>query len=225
MNIKHVFFDLDHTLWDFDRNSELTFNQIFKEQNIPLNIKDFLEVYMPINLNYWRLYREDKISKPDLRYSRLKDSFDALKYTVSDSLIKKISEDYITYLPNHNHLFDGTIEVLEYLKEKYTLHIITNGFEEVQNLKIQQSGIAKYFKEIITSESVGVKKPNPKVFEFALKKANAIPQDSIMIGDSYEADIKGALNFGMIAIYFTQNKNKESGVLTINTLLELKKYL
>lgn len=225
MSIKHIFFDLDHTLWDFDKNSELTFNQIFKEQNIQLNVEDFLEVYMPINLNYWRLYREDKISKSDLRYNRLKDSFEALNYSISDDLINKISEDYIAYLPNHNHLFEGTIEVLEYLKEKYELHIITNGFEEIQNLKMQKSGIDKYFKEIITSESVGVKKPNPKVFEFALKKTNAIPQDSIMIGDSYEADIKGALNFGMTAIYFTHNKNKESGVLSVNNLLELKKYL
>lgn len=225
MNIKHVFFDLDHTLWDFDRNSELTFNQIFKEQNILLNIKDFLEVYMPINLNYWRLYREDKISKSDLRYSRLKDSFDALKYTISDGLINKISEDYITYLPNHNNLFEGTIEVLEYLNEKYILHIITNGFEEVQNLKLQKSGIAKYFNEIITSESVGVKKPNPKIFEFAINKVNTISEDSIMIGDSYEADVMGALNFGMLAIHFTCNKNKESGVLSVNNLLELKNYL
>ncbi|MBA6155599.1 noncanonical pyrimidine nucleotidase, YjjG family [Tenacibaculum sp. S7007] len=225
MNIKHIFFDLDHTLWDFDRNSELTFSQIFKEQNIQLKIKDFLEVYMPINLNYWRLYREDKIPKSDLRYNRLKDSFESLNYTISDDLINKISEDYITYLPSHNYLFEGTIEILEYLSKKYKLNIITNGFEEVQNLKLQKSGIAKYFKEIITSESVSVKKPNPKIFEFALKKANAIPQNSIMIGDSYEADIKGALNFGMIAIYFTHNKNKESGVLSVNNLLELKNYL
>ena len=134
MNIKHIFFDLDHTLWDFDRNSELTFQQIFEEQNIEISIKDFLTVYMPINLNYWRLFREDKISKSDLRYSRLKDSFQALKFEISDNLINIVSEDYITYLPNHNYLFEGTIELLDYLSEKYELHIITNGFEEVQNL-------------------------------------------------------------------------------------------
>ncbi len=225
MNIKHIFFDLDHTLWNFDKNSELTFKQIFKEQNIQLNVEDFLEVYMPINLNYWRLYREDKISKSDLRYSRLKDSFDAVNYNITDELINKISEGYISYLPNHNHLFDGDIEVLEYLKEKYELHIITNGFEEVQNLKMQKSGILKYFKEIITSESVGVKKPNPKVFEFALSKANTIAGDSIMIGDSYEADVMGALNVGMLAIHFTNDNNKNSGVLSTNHLLELKNYL
>ncbi len=226
MNIKHIFFDLDHTLWDFDKNSKLTFNQIFQEQNINIPINDFLNVYMPINLNYWRLYREDKVSKSDLRYKRLKETFDELNYTISNDLINKISEDYILYLPNHNHLFDGTIEVLEYLKEKYTLHIITNGFEEVQNLKMQKSRILKYFKEIITSESVGVKKPNPKIFDFALKKANALAEDSVMIGDSYEADVIGALNVGMLAIHFINEKsNKESGVIAIKKLLELKKYL
>lgn len=225
MNVTHIFFDLDHTLWDFDRNSKLTFQQIFKEQNILLEINDFLEVYVPVNLAYWKLYREDKISKSGLRFNRLKDVFDALNYKVSDGLINKISEDYINYLPNHNHLFDGTIEILEYLNKKYELHIITNGFEEVQNLKMQKSGIKQYFKEIITSESVGVKKPNPKVFEFALLKAKVTAQNSIMIGDNYEADVLGALKSGMLAIHFTSEVKNNSGILSINSLLELKKYL
>jgi putative hydrolase of the HAD superfamily len=225
MNIKHVFFDLDHTLWDFDKNSKLTFQQIFEEQNIQLEINNFLEVYIPINLKYWRLYREDKISKLDLRFNRLKEVFVALNYNASDDLIIKISEDYINYLPNYNYLFQGGIEVLEYLKEKYQLHIITNGFEEVQRLKIKNSGIDTYFKEIITSESVGSKKPNPKVFEFALMKAKAIPQNSIMIGDSYEADIMGALNSNMLAIHFSNEVKSQSGVLSIQSLLELKQFL
>ena len=225
MDIKHIFFDLDHTLWDFDRNSKLTFKQIFKEQNIQLKIDDFLEVYMPINLEYWRLYREDKISKSDLRYSRLKDVFDAINYKISDDLIHIISDDYIKYLPKYNYLFDGTIEILEYLKGKYQLHIITNGFEEIQNLKLQKSGIDKYFKEIITSESVGVKKPNPKVFEFALMKAKTTTRNSIMIGDSYEADIIGALNFGMYAIHFTNGVKPQKNILSIQSLAELKQYL
>ncbi len=225
MDIKHIFFDLDHTLWDFDKNSKLTFQQIFKEQKIQLRIDDFLEVYMPINLEYWRLYREDKISKSDLRFNRLKETFDALNYKTSDTLINTISDDYIRYLPNYNHLFEGTVEVLEYFKGKYQLHIITNGFEEIQNLKLQKSGIGKYFKEVITSESVGVKKPNPKVFEFALEKAKTTAQDSIMIGDSYEADIVGALNSGMLAIHFTNGVKPQSGVLSIQSLVELKQYL
>ncbi|WP_064966029.1 YjjG family noncanonical pyrimidine nucleotidase [Tenacibaculum ovolyticum] len=225
MNIKHVFFDLDHTLWDFDKNSKLTFQEIFEEQKIQLEINKFLKVYMPINLKYWRLFREDKISKSDLRFNRLKEVFVALNYNASDDLIIKISEDYIKYLPKYNYLFEGAIEVLGYLKEKYQLHIITNGFEEVQKLKIKNSGIDTYFNEIITSESLGSKKPNPEIFEFALMKAKAIPQNSIMIGDSYEADIIGALNANMLAIHFSNEVKAQSGVLSIQSLLELKQFL
>ncbi|MGB1041956.1 MAG: YjjG family noncanonical pyrimidine nucleotidase [Tenacibaculum sp.] len=224
MDIKHIFFDLDHTLWDFDKNSKLTFQQIFIEQHIQINIDVFLEKYMPINFNYWKLYREDKISKEALRYGRLKDSFDQLNYTVSDKLINLISEDYIKYLPNNNHLFDGTFEILEYLSKKYDLHIITNGFEEVQKLKLEKSGIAKYFNQVITSESVGVKKPNIKVFEYALSKAKAQANNSLMIGDSYEADVMGSLKAGMLAIHFTSNTSS-NGELTVNSLLDLKRYL
>ncbi|WGH75415.1 YjjG family noncanonical pyrimidine nucleotidase [Tenacibaculum tangerinum] len=222
--VKHIFFDLDHTLWDFDRNSKLTFKRIFDEQNIPIVIDDFLEVYLPVNLKYWRLYREDKIEKNALRYSRLKETFDCLNYTISDDLIDKISTDYIDYLPNFNYLFKDALEVLNYLEGKYQLHIITNGFEEVQNLKLKKSGIRQFFKQIITSESVGVKKPNRLVFEYALKVADAQAHESVMVGDSYEADIVGALNSGLNAIHFT-NEIQNNEVLSIAHLTDLKKYL
>ncbi|WP_299122117.1 YjjG family noncanonical pyrimidine nucleotidase [uncultured Tenacibaculum sp.] len=225
MDIKHIFFDLDHTLWDFDRNSKLTFEQIFKELDIEIQIDDFLEVYMPINLKYWRLFRENKILKKDLRYKRLKEAFDTLKYDASDILIDKISEDYIKYLPNHNYLFEGAFEILDYLVQKYELHIITNGFEEVQNVKLKKSGIDKYFKRVITSECIGVKKPNPKIFEYALKQANAKANNSMMIGDSYEADIEGAINIGMNAIHFVIEPNVNNTVTSINSLAQLKQYL
>ncbi|MDP2542032.1 YjjG family noncanonical pyrimidine nucleotidase [Tenacibaculum discolor] len=224
MEIKHLFFDLDHTLWDFDRNSKLTFQQIFEEQKINIPIHDFLEAYIPVNLRYWKLYREDKVEKSALRYHRLKETFDSLEYRVSDNLINLISEDYIRYLPNFNYLFDDAIEVLQYLEKKYHLHIITNGFEEVQNLKLEKSGIHTFFREIITSECVGVKKPNPKVFEFALGKAGAKAHQSVMIGDSYEADVMGAINSGMRAIHFSQ-ENKGTEGQRVTTLVELKKYL
>ncbi|MDO6674864.1 YjjG family noncanonical pyrimidine nucleotidase [Tenacibaculum sp. 1B UA] len=224
MEIKHLFFDLDHTLWDFDRNSKLTFQQIFEEQNITIPIHSFLEVYIPVNLKYWRLYREDKVEKTALRYYRLKETFDNLKYEISDDSINQISKDYIGYLPNFNYLFDNAIEVLEYLESKYHLHIITNGFEEVQKLKLKKSGIHSFFKQIITSECVGVKKPNPKVFEFALEKAGAKAVESVMIGDSYEADIIGAINSGMRAIHFSEEVNNKE-VQQVTSLIDLKKYL
>lgn len=221
-----MFFDLDHTLWDFEKNSQLTFQQIFEEQNIRIQLNDFLQIYSPINFKYWKLYREEKIDKPNLRYYRLKDTFDALSYKISDNLIDQIAIDYIAYLPNYNHLIEGTIDLLNYLATKYHLHIITNGFEEVQTLKMKKSGILNYFQEIITSESVGVKKPNPKVFEHALQKANALSEESIMIGDSLEADVFGALDCNINAIYCNFDKNKdEENIVSVSHLLEIKQYI
>jgi putative hydrolase of the HAD superfamily len=227
MNIKHVFFDLDHTLWDFEKNSELTFEKIFKENSVTVNMDDFLAVYKPLNLQYWKLYREEKVSKEELRYSRLKNSFDAINYKISDALIDKLADDFIENLANFNYLFVGTFELLDYLKDKYTLHIITNGFEEIQSKKMINSKIYHYFDQIITSESVGVKKPNSRVFEFALKVANAKKENSVMIGDSFEADIKGALSAGLHAIHcvFDNPKSTDEDFISVNSLLEIKEYL
>lgn len=227
MKIKHVFFDLDHTLWDFEKNSNLTFKQLFKTHNLQIELDAFLAVYSPINFEYWKMYREEKVSKEALRYGRLKDTFDALNFNVSDKLIHQLSFDYIAVLPYYNHLFDGVFELLDYLTSKYTLHIITNGFEEVQNLKLEKSGIIKYFDEIITSESVGVKKPNPKVFKYALEKVAAKAESSVMIGDNLEADIIGALNCGITSIHFNLNGEKfeQKKYISVSSLLEIKQYL
>lgn len=227
MKIKHIFFDLDHTLWDFEKNSNLTFTQIFKEQKIQLNVSDFLAKYAPINFDYWKLYREDKVSKEALRYGRLKDTFDVLKYEIEDAVIDVLSEEYIRVLPSYNYLFEGAIDLLEFLYPKYTLHIITNGFEEVQNLKIKASGIQKYFDKVITSETVGVKKPNPKVFMYAMDLAKTTPKNSMMIGDSLEADIIGALNCGIESIHLTTEVKEGNGkkYTSVASLLEIKQYL
>ena len=225
--IQHVFFDLDHTLWDFEKNSALTFEKIFIENNIDVKIDDFLEVYVPLNLKYWKLYRNEKVSKEELRYARLKKSFDAVNYTISDDLIDQLATAYIDNLSEFNHLFEGAFELLDYLKEKYTLHIITNGFEEVQNKKMVNSKLYHYFDQIITSESVGVKKPNPKVFNFALESANARKDNSIMIGDSLEADIQGALDVGLDAIHCVFDDVTATGknIVSVKKLLEIKQYL
>ena len=227
MKIEHVFFDLDHTLWDFEKNSELTLEKIFLDNNVDVKIDTFLEAYIPLNLKYWKLYRQEKVSKEELRYARLKNSFDAVNYEVSDALINKLADDYIENLANFNHLFEGTFELLDYLKEKYTLHIITNGFEEIQSKKLKNSKIDHYFDQIITSESVGVKKPNPKVFNFALKVANAKKENSMMIGDSLEADIEGALNVGLKTIHcvFDDLSETNSDIVSVKNLLEIKQYL
>ncbi len=201
-HIKHVFFDLDHTLWDFDKNSRLTFQKIFNLNKLEVNLDDFLEIYEPINLKYWKLYREEKVTKSALRYGRLKEAFDGVGVAVDDSLINNLSEAYIDQLSTFNNLFDGTFEILDYLSSKYQLHIITNGFEEAQEKKLATSNIKHYFKTVTNSEMVGVKKPNPKIFNFALDIAKAKSSESIMIGDSLEADIEGAHKIGMDTIHF-----------------------
>lgn len=224
--ITDIFFDLDHTLWDFDRNSALTFEKIFKLHNVSADLSDFLEHYEPINLGYWKLYREEKIDKPSLRYGRLNDAFKSIKYEISDKVINHLSDDYITYLPSFNHLFDDTLEILDYLSVNYRLHIITNGFSEVQQGKLDNSSITHFFKTITDSEMVGVKKPNPKIFEHALNLANTLPSKSIMIGDNYEADIIGAKNIGMEVIHFNILKSTNpNGFFQITSLSDLKQYL
>lgn len=223
---KHLFFDLDHTLWDFDKNSSFAFDTIFKDQGFNISLAEFLNIYIPRNQHYWKLYQANQISHEDLRFYRLKDVFDALNFKVSDKDIHKLSDDYIKYLPEYNHLFDGALELLDYLKPNYQLHIITNGFSNVQDKKLKNSNIEHYFETITNSELAGQKKPNPIIFDYALNLANASKEESIMIGDSFEADILGALDFGIDAIFFNENKIEiNHDVFQVNHLLELKNIL
>lgn len=226
MHIKHIFFDLDHTLWDFETNSNKTFSFIFEKNGLEVEFDKFIEVYQPINHRYWKLFRENKVSKADLRYGRLNEAFDAINFEVSDEMIHLLSVDYITYLADHNVLFDNAIPVLEYLKKRYTMHIITNGFEEVQHRKLRNSNLLPYFDQIITSEKVGVKKPDPKIFEYAMNVTGAGAQESMMIGDNFEADILGAINVGMQVIFCKFNGEIATRkVPMVDNLIELKSLL
>ena len=223
--ITDIFFDLDHTLWDFDKNSELAFDKIFKEKHPSIDTKSFVEIYAPINQACWKLYQVDKLTHDELRYKRLRDSFDSLSYSISDDEIDQMAIDYITHLPENNILFDGAKEVLDYLNPKYKLHIITNGFAEVQYKKLKNSGISDYFISVTNSEMAGVKKPHPKIFEHAIAIAATQKNKSVMIGDCIDADVQGALSFGMDAIYFNDKKVEVSNEITqVNHLIELKKY-
>lgn len=224
--ITDIFFDLDHTLWDFDVNSELAFEAIFQKDHPTIEVAHFIKKYAPINQACWKLYQYDKITHAELRYNRLKHTFDALEYFVSDAQIESIANDYIRLLPENNRLFEGTLEILEYLEKKYKLHIITNGFAEVQYKKINNSNIAGYFKTITNSEMAGVKKPNSVIFEYALNQAKANKENSVMIGDCLEADVQGALDAGLEAIFFNDKKIKVGDdIKQVTHLLELKKYL
>ncbi|PZD76997.1 YjjG family noncanonical pyrimidine nucleotidase [Mesonia sp. K7] len=223
--ITDIFFDLDHTLWDFEKNSDLAFRKIFEINRVEVNISEFLKVYKPINLEYWRLYREDKISKESLRFSRLHQAFLKLGNSQPENLIHQLSEDYIAYLPDHNFLLEDVDEILSALAQYYKLHIITNGFTKVQYKKLQNSHIDHYFCTVTTSEDVGVKKPNPKIFEYAMKKAKVNSVQSLMIGDSLEADIYGAQNAGLETVLFDPEESLTYEGLKIKKLKELKTLL
>ena len=227
-HINDIFWDLDHTLWDFDKNSDLTFFKILNENTIKVDVSSFLKTYHPINRKYWELYRLNKVSKAHLRFHRLSDTFKELCVEVPDIQINKLSIDYINHLSDFNNLIPNAITVLENFHSNYNMHIITNGFKEVQRKKLEKSGLSKYFTTITISEDVGFKKPSKEIFLQAVAKANAIIENSVMIGDNFNADIIGAKSVGMKAIYYNFHQTKEkqlSGVFKINDLLELKDIL
>ena len=221
--IKALYFDLDHTLWDFESNSALAFKDLFVQYDIALDLEVFLEVYVPNNTIFWKRYREGHIDKETLRFQRLKTVFDSLNYSTTNELIDELADAYIQTLPEYNILFEGALKILTALKKKYTLHLITNGFKDVQYFKMRNSGLLPFFETITDSSSVGVKKPNPKIFNHALQEGEVSAAQSIMIGDSLEADIEGALAVGMHAIHFmpTEKKNP-SHYKEIETLNELE---
>ena len=228
--IKHIFFDLDNTLWDFNTNSrktllELISNFRLKEKGV-VNSESFIEKYQIHNEYLWSLYRDDKITKEKLRSERflltLKD------YNIDDpTLADKFGNAYVRESPIKKQLFPFAIKTLNYLKDQYSLHIITNGFEEVQHIKLENCGLIKYFNHIITSEKVGVKKPNREIFEYALEQANTNPKESIMIGDDLQVDIIAAQDLKIKGIYFnpTKKKVRERNITEISCLSELIKIL
>lgn len=225
--IKHIFFDLDHTLWDFEKNSALAFEKIFQELNFPIDAQQFMDIYNPINVAYWKLYERNEIDQETLRVNRLKDAFEAINFSISIEVINSISHLFIEYLTSNNHLIEGTIETLDYLKDNYKLHIITNGFSFVQEVKLQKSNLTDYFVTITNSELAGHKKPHENIFQYALTLANASKNQSVMVGDSIEADVLGAINFGMKAVYFNPANEQVShdSIVQIQKLTQLKSIL
>lgn len=226
----HVFFDLDHTLWDFETNNHLTFNEILSRQRqmysaIP-GIDAFMKVYNIHNKALWDQYKKGLIEKDFLSYHRF-------VLTLGDfgientALAKQIAADYIRISPTKTTLIDGAIEVLKYLRPKYKLGLITNGFDEIQFVKIRHSALEHYFPLVVTSEEAGCKKPEPGIFYYALKKACAEASNSIYIGDEPETDVNGAREAGIDQVLVTFGKYfPESGAThTIESLYELLKIL
>jgi putative hydrolase of the HAD superfamily len=214
--VKHIFFDLDHTIWDFDRNAEETLNELYEIYKLRelglLSASQFIARYTENNHSLWAQYHLGLISKDLLRAERFRKTFIELGVH-PDHVPHQFEEDYVKISPTKTNLFDGARKALSYLQKKYTLHIISNGFKETTLTKMDLSGLNPYFSSVIISEEVGVNKPDKAVFQYAIDKANAKVEDCIMIGDSLEADIYGAQNFGMKAIFFNPlNKEKPADV-------------
>lgn len=209
--IKHIFFDLDHTIWDFDRNAQETLHELYlhyKLEELGLaSAEAFISTYTENNHSLWADYHVGKITKETLRAERFSRTFIQLGVH-PERIPQQFEDDYVRITPTKTNLFLGSEKVLAYLQKKYTLHIISNGFKESTLIKMDVSGLNPYFTNVIISEDVGVNKPDKAIFEYALDKAKALKHESIMIGDSIEADIRGAQGFGMKAIYFNP-LNKE----------------
>jgi putative hydrolase of the HAD superfamily len=226
---KHVFFDLDETLWDFKTNSYDTILEVFEMyrlEGLGLKSKAFYARYCIHNNYYWELFRNGNIRREELRIIRFIKTLQDFNVT-DEVLAKGLSESYLKILPTKTRLHSDAVDVLKYLKQKYALHIITNGFEEVQFMKLQYSGIINFFRYIITSEMAGSQKPNRAIFKYAFERANASALNSIFIGDSIEADIHGAKGVGMDYILFNPEKtvHNETVMYEIASLSELKQLL
>ncbi|MFD2743841.1 MULTISPECIES: YjjG family noncanonical pyrimidine nucleotidase [Sphingobacterium] len=203
---KDIFFDLDHTIWDFDRNATETLQELYVKYGFDelcghAAPDSFITAYTSNNHRLWGLYHHNKIDKPTLRRLRFEDTFTELG--IDPNLFPwDFEEEYLAVCPNKTHLFPHAHETLSYLKDRYTLHLISNGFQEACERKLAGNQLADYFDTITISELVGINKPDARIFQHALHEAKAAKQESIMIGDNLDADVRGAQNFGMDAIFF-----------------------
>jgi putative hydrolase of the HAD superfamily len=228
-NIKHIFFDLDNTLWDFEKNSREALLHLFLEHNIQENCNTdfdgFIAIYEAINHELWHLYSLQKTTKEELRYQRFYKAFSHFNYD-NLPLSHQWADDYLKISPYKTHLIDGAMDVLMHLKENYKLHIITNGFKEVQHIKLDYCNLKPFFDHIIISEEHGFNKPDRQIFDLAQNLTNSQFDECVMIGDNYDTDILGALNAQWKAIYLSDNQteNTDTNFSQINKLIDLKKY-
>lgn len=225
MQYKHLFFDLDHTLWDFEANSRQTLEELYHSLNLSdrgvHNFDLFHKCYIVHNDKLWARYRNGYIKMDELRWKRM--WLTLLDFKIGDEpLARKMDVLFLDALPSRKILFPHTLEILQYLKDKgYVLHLITNGFDKVQRSKLQHSGMDSYFTEVITSEGSNSLKPHKEIFEYALQKAGAGKPESIMLGDNVEADIQGAINAGIDQVY-VNHLGQDPAVLPTYTVRSLK---
>ena len=222
---KHLFFDLDNTLFDFGASEKLVLHELYENKLIDSefsSVEEFNEIYEGINARLWADYRAHRVNKEDVKYGRFRETL-LQKNIVDESLARYMGDSFVIKCTENDTLVEGAKEVIATLYEKYDLHIVSNGFVEAQYRKLELTGLRTYFKGITLSEEIKTQKPNRQFFEHAFKMVNARKSESLVIGDSWESDIEGALNFGVDAIYFSYygEKPKKSGIKTIFKLNEL----
>lgn len=227
---KHLFFDLDRTLWDFDSSALHTFERIYESHRLNnlgiSSLELFYQTYNEHNNKLWEDYRNGNLQKEILRDLRFRNTLQVFGIH-NEKLVSQLSYDYLYYSPRTVYLFPHTLEILEFLKGKYKLFLITNGFEEVQQVKIATAGITGFFEKMITSEAAGAKKPDPLIFRYAMEQCNTFSADSLMIGDDLPVDILGARDFGMDQVFFNPKslQHDENPTYEISSLIELKDIL
>ena len=212
MTYKHIFFDLDHTLWDHNTNSRIALEEVYQHfdlQTIGIDsAHDFYLSFNEINHQLWDKYEAEQISQAELRHQRFRLVFSNLGVK-NHELCDAVSESYMDISTKKPNLLPNAHETLTYLQPKYPMHIITNGFDEVQSVKMKAGKITHFFSEIITSQNSGYKKPDNRIFEYALEKVGASPHECVMIGDSFQSDIVGATRAGIDAVFFNPDQRKQ----------------
>jgi putative hydrolase of the HAD superfamily len=207
-NKKHLFFDFDDTLWDFQKNSAVVLEELFLEFDLASKLNadfpEFLKHYRSINLGLWSQYYKRQINKEQMRNHRFNIVFNKFGYDNYDENLR-ITSRYLERTPRGTCLKEGCIDILGYLQKKYQLHIITNGFKEIQGIKLDGAGLRPFFGHIIISEEHDLVKPEEKIFRLAEELAAARPEECVMIGDSYESDIEGGIKAGWDTVYFAEH--------------------
>lgn len=223
--IEHIFFDLDHTLWDYDRSAQETLLEIYNDlgmEAMGVRQKKFVNTFYDVNGELWHKYNCGLIDRDQIKNDRFNE---VLRIVGMDTTYSaKASEYFITHCSSKPYLMPDAMMALNYLQGKYQMHIITNGFDTAQELKMKNSGIHKFFDVVVTSETANTRKPSPEIFELSLSLAKAEKTNSIMIGDNPKTDIQGAQNFGMKTLFYNPSgRMKSLADYTIESLAELIK--
>jgi putative hydrolase of the HAD superfamily len=226
--IKHIFFDLDRTLWDFEKNSETVLTQLIKiyglETKCNAGTAEIISKYQEVNRELWQQYSRKEIDKEQLRSSRFTKTLAHFNYHFLGFGLQ-LEKEYIERSPYQTHTIEGAHEILEYLKPSYKLHVLTNGFAEVQHIKLKQCNLNHFFQHVFISEEIGHQKPDLRIFDAAMKKTGAAAQECLMIGDDHYGDIQGALDAGWHAVHYSPIEELAGNHIQIRNLNQLREII